>query len=358
MRIIFYLHHPAQFHLFKGVIRYLQQKHDVLIVATKKDVLINLLTENHFEFINILPEGRKNNLFSIGIGLLKQDWRFYKICKSFKPNLLVGTSTEITHIGKLLNIKSLFFLEDDLKVVPLLNYLAFPFAHKIVAPRVCDLGKWRKKVIPYEGYQKLAYLHPNQQNFNRNIIDEKTALIRLSSLGAYHDIGIKGISHELLDQIIAQLAEKSFKVYISSEGELDDKYKSHKLQIKPSEMHDFLAKTSLLICDSQSMSVEAAVLGIPNIRYSSFAGRISVLEELEKKYDLTYGVKSGDEDKLLSTINEIINDPEINQKFISRKNKMLNDKIDVTSFLKWLIENYPESEKTILSNPNYQFNFK
>jgi predicted glycosyltransferase len=358
MRIIFYLHHPAQFHLFKGVISHLQQKHEILIVATKKDVLINLLEEHNFEFINILPEGRKNNLFSIGLGLIKQDWRFYKICKSYKPNLLIGTSTEITHIGRLLNIKSLFFLEDDLKVVPLLNYLAFPFAHKIVAPKVCDLGKWKKKVIPYEGYQKLAYLHPNQFNIKPQKNHDKIALIRLSSLGAYHDIGIKGISHDLLDQIIKLLHEKDYKIYISSENELDKKYEAFKLKIKPSAMHEFMTKTSLLICDSQSMTVEAAILGIPNIRYSSFAGKISVLEELEKKYELTYGIKSGDEEKLMNTLSEIINDKEIKEKFIARKTTMLNEKIDVTSFLIWFIENYPESEKIMKDNPDYQLNFK
>jgi hypothetical protein len=37
---------------------------------------------------------------------------------------------------------------------------------------------------------------------------------------------------------------------------------------------------------------------------------------------------------------------------------MLNEKIDVTSFLTWFIENYPESEKIMKDNPDYQLNFK
>ncbi len=55
-------------------------------------------------------------------------------------------------------------------------------------------------------------------------------------------------------------------------------------------MHHVLSFASLLICDSQSMSVEAAMLGVPSLRYSSFSGRISVLEELEHQYGLTYGI--------------------------------------------------------------------
>ena len=36
---------------------------------------------------------------------------------------------------------------------------------------------------------------------------------------------------------------------------------------------------------------------------------------------------------------------------------MLNEKIDGTAFLVWFVENYPESEKIMRSNPDYQNNF-
>jgi len=37
---------------------------------------------------------------------------------------------------------------------------------------------------------------------------------------------------------------------------------------------------------------------------------------------------------------------------------MLNDKIDVTGFMVWFVENYPESKRIMLANPDYQFRFK
>jgi len=37
---------------------------------------------------------------------------------------------------------------------------------------------------------------------------------------------------------------------------------------------------------------------------------------------------------------------------------MLSEKIDPTDFLVWFIESFPESEKTMKENPEYQNQFK
>jgi len=106
------------------------------------------------------------------------------------------------------------------------------------------------------------------------------------------------------------------------------------------------------------MSVEAAVLGIPSLRYSSFAGRISVLEELEHVYNLTYGIKAGLESELISKLSRLLDIENLGQEFQRRRQKMLADKIDVTDFLVWFIENYPQSFKIMKQNPDYQWKFK
>ena len=43
----------------------------------------------------------------------------------------------------------------------------------------------------------------------------------------------------------------------------------------------------MFIGDSQTMTSEAAVLGVPSLRCNSFAGRISYINEQEFKYGLT-----------------------------------------------------------------------
>jgi len=37
---------------------------------------------------------------------------------------------------------------------------------------------------------------------------------------------------------------------------------------------------------------------------------------------------------------------------------MLSDKIDVTAFMVWFVENYPESAKIMKENPEYQWSFR
>jgi hypothetical protein len=37
---------------------------------------------------------------------------------------------------------------------------------------------------------------------------------------------------------------------------------------------------------------------------------------------------------------------------------MLKEKIDLTAFLTWLIEEYPLSREIIMNNPDYQYRFK
>jgi hypothetical protein len=50
--------------------------------------------------------------------------------------------------------------------------------------------------------------------------------------------------------------------------------------------------------------------------------------------------------------------PNLEEIFRHRRQKMLDDKIDVTAFSIWFCQNYPESIKILKNNTDYQFNFK
>jgi len=106
------------------------------------------------------------------------------------------------------------------------------------------------------------------------------------------------------------------------------------------------------------MSVESALLGVPSIRYSSFAGKLSVLEELEHKYELTFGFQPSESEAMFEKIDELLSMPNLKEEWQLRRQRMLQDKIDVTSFFVWFIENYPESAKIMKENPDYQYKFK
>ena len=38
--------------------------------------------------------------------------------------------------------------------------------------------------------------------------------------------------------------------------------------------------------------------------------------------------------------------------------QLVNDKIDVASFMFWFVKNYPKSKSVMINNPEYQYNFR
>jgi hypothetical protein len=362
MRILFFFSHPAQFHFSKLAIEELKMKsHRVDIIAKTKDVLTQLIDETGWEYYNIQSKERGRSRLSIFFSLLKRDIKLFFYCFNKKYNLLIGTDASLAHVGFILRIPIVTILEDDYNVIRTLANLTFPFTSYILTPYVCRVGKWNNKKIGYDGYMKLAYLHPlrfspDSSQLN-NLTDSPFFLIRLSGLRAHHDFGIKGISETTLERIIEKLILKG-RVYISSEKPLPDKFQKFILKTTVSQIHHLLYYTELLICDSQSMAVEASILGTPSVRISEFSGRISVLEELENKYQLTFGFNP---ERILSAMHEIdklLLMPARKDEFRIRRDRMLADKIEVTGFLIWFIENFPGSALTLFKNPDYQQKFK
>lgn len=160
-----------------------------------------------------------------------------------------------------------------------------------------------------------------------------------------------------LARIVVKKLSAHGNVYITSERELTKHIESYRLKINLLDIHHIMAFAALFIGDSQSMSVEAAMLGTPSIRYSSFSGRIGVLEELQEKYELTYGIQPNCSDQLLSKIDELLSDSQTVELFKERRLKMLQDKIDVSAFFTWFISNYPNSLQIMKEDPNFQLSF-
>jgi predicted glycosyltransferase len=358
MKVLFYFGHPSQYLFLKNPIHILKEKGvECDLVIKSKDILETLLIGNNEIYSNILPEGRESGRIGIIRGLIKRDFRLFRQVKNKKYDLFIGTDPSLTHIGFLKRIPVVTVLEDDIYVIPELARITFPFTSQILTPKECQTGKYEKKTIHYRGYMKLAYLHPNMFNRKAAIFKQPYFLIRVSSLDAYHDAGISGFNMELLQRIVSQLGNKG-SVYISAEGTLDESIKPLELKIDPTDMQQVLSNATMLISDSQSMTMEAAMLGVPSIRFSDFAGKISVLEELEHVYNLTFGIPTRAPEKLFEKINELLSLPDLEGEFQNRRQKMLKDKIDVTAFMVWFIENYPESVKIMKETPEYQERFR
>ena len=93
------------------------------------------------------------------------------------------------------------------------------------------------------------------------------------------------------------------------------------------------------------MAVEAAMLGTPSVRFSSFSGKIRVLEELEHTYKLTIGILPSDATKLYSTIEDLLCNPAKEITFKERRKIMLSEKIDVSSFFVQLANQFGDNQK-------------
>jgi len=365
MKILFFLGHPAHFHLFRFVIKELKSKdHQVVIVIKSKDVLENLLATENLGYLNIYSKERSNNKFRIALSLLQRDLKLKNIVKNEKPDLMAGTSSEIARVGRFLRVPSVVVNEDDAEVVYNFARFSYPFTNVILVPVTCSTGKWKSKTVFYEGYHELAYLRPDYFNPEiekvKDLINnpgEKYFILRLAKLTAHHDIGKKGIDKEIANRLISSLKGKG-KIFITSERELEPEFEQYRIKIDPTLMHHALSFASLYIGDSQTMAAEAAVLGTPSIRFNDFVGRLGYLEELEHKYGLTYGIKTSEPELLFRKIDELLSIPNLKTEWQKRGEKMLSEKIDVTAFMVWFIENYPESVKVMKEYPEYQYRFK
>lgn len=363
-RILIYIGHPAQYHFFKYSIKKLRDNgNEVRILIKTKDILEDLLREDGQPYHNIQDTVRKNTKWGILSASLKRTWAVVREARVFKADLLIGTDSSIAQAGWLLRIPAITTLEDDVEIIMNLARLTYPFTSTILVPTACRVGKWEKKKIGYAGYMKLAYLHPNYFKPDRAVVEKygikgKYILLRLAKLSAHHDAGIKGLNKVLVDKIISIAEENGYQIFISSETDVDEQLRKYQLQIKHTDIHHVMAFASLLISDSQSMSVEAAMLGTPNLRFSDFSGRISVLEELESVYGLTKGVKTNEPKRLIDEVSQLLSGKSAVNDYSKNRKRMLSDKIDVTTFLTWFIENYPESKRIMKENPDYQYNFR
>lgn len=331
--------HPAHYHNFKNCIRILINRGDhVLVVARGKDVLFDLIDTEDWEVVKWPARGAGGKL-SLALNILQREVKLLKVVRKFRPHLMAGTDLGITHVGKLLGVPSIVVNEDDSHAIPLMAKYAFPYATKILAPNCCDQSPANHKKIGYEGYHELAYLHPNYFKADRSLLPaemretERYFILRFASLHAHHDDGRSGINDELAHDLI-QLLLPFGKIFITSERELSEDLEPYRMPVHPAVIHHAMAFADLYIGDSQTMAAEAAVLGVPSIRFNDFVGELSYLEELEHTYQLSKGIKTSEPEALLVTAKEWSENAALKTLFAERRDKMLKASIDVTE--KWL----------------------
>lgn len=347
MRVLFSLGHPAHYHLFKHAMAELRERgHGVKVTIKTKDVLEQLLQADGWEYDNILPRIRRNNAVSMAWSQIVRDVRLYKIAREYRPDIMLGTSVEIAHIGRLLGIPSIVLEEDDTPVIPLFAWLAYPFANHILAPTSCEMGRWEHKTLRYDGLHELAYLHPRRFEPDpsvRSLLtgDSPYSIIRFAQLTAHHDSGIRGLHPSVVSRLI-EILSKHGAVYITSERPLEPEFEPYRIGIAPEHMHHALYYAMMYIGDSQTMAAEAAVLGTPAIRVNDFVGRLGYLEELEHRFALTYGIVPDNDGAIIDKVEELLALPDLKAEWDRRRKTMLSEMVDTTDVILECILDYPD----------------
>jgi uncharacterized protein len=349
MNILIDIGHPAHVHLFKHFVWGMQKKgHKVLFTTRDKEMAVYLLQCYQFAYVSFgKPFKSKHGKIW---GLLKFDWLIFKTSLKFRPDIFISHgSIYAAQVAWLLG-KPHIALEDTGNMEQVRLYLPFT---KVVLTSTAFQKKLGKKQINYNGYHELAYLHPKYFKANADIfgllgIDEKSkyVILRFVSWQASHDYNQAGIDLANKKRLVAELA-KHVHVFISSESGLPVEFSRYQIKIPPEKIHDALAFATMFIGEGATMASECAMLGTPALYVNSITA--GTLEEQEK-YGLLLGFRSPK--GFIEKAVELLGMPDLKGEFQKRKERMLSEKIDVTSFLIGFVENFPLSPKNVAESPD------
>jgi len=356
MNILIDVVHPAHVHNIKNLYYNLIKHYNITVVCQSIPLVKKLLNLYQIPYIDIGRKGK--NIREKIIKQINLNKKVNKIIKEKEIDLAIGSYLSVLSSIRT-HAKSILLDEDDQVVQPFTAKFVSPFADCILSPNALSY-EHLKNAVYYPGNHELAYLHPNVFSPNPNILrkyglkeDDKYFILRFNAFKAHHDIHQYGLNKEQ-KLILIDTLSKYGRVFITTEAELEPEFEEFKMPISPEEMHSFLYYSQMLISDSQTMTKEAAVLGVPSFRCNTFANRLAVLEELELKYGLTFGYHPSQFEWMLYRINEFLETTDLKDEWQKRRMKLLQNKIDVTAFWGWLIDNYPNSIKEVKSK-NFDF---
>lgn len=314
--------------------------HKVKIVAWDKDVTLYLLNTLGFSY-ELIGKSYKN-FIGKSYDMLRSDLKVFQIAKRFKPDIFIHGDPYLAHVSKILG--KLHIEYSDTEHAKLVQLTTFPFTDIICTPSCFTKKIDPRKHIKFDGYSELAYLHPNYFKPNPSVLKdlglsegEKFIIIRFVAWGASHDIKQHGFTHK--EEFLRKLEDYG-RILISSEKKLDEKFEKYRINVPPERIHDLLYYATMYIGEGATMAAEASMLGTPSIYVNTL--RLGYLDEIERKYSLVYNFldpKIGQIQAIEKAI-EMLDDPNLKNKWQIRRKKLINDKIDVTKFMTNLILKY------------------
>lgn len=328
--------------------------HEFLIMARDKEITLKLLDNYKIPYKSRGAGGK--TLFSKVMYIPEADQLIYKEAKKFLPDIFLSfASTYAAHVSKLMGKPHIAL--DDTEHAKFELFMYTPFTDTILNPNCFSKNLGQKQIL-LNFYTELLYLHPNYFKPNAKILQhlnvseqEEYAIVRFISWEASHDFKERGLTNDEKIELVESLAGK-MKVFVSSEGILPEKLLKYQFNVSPEFMHDALYYARIYIGEGGTTASESAILGTPAVYINNLT--MGYIEE-EKKAGLL--IQSTNKSEIMTRIDQMIQD-RTREEYRIMATDLIKNKIDITAFLAWFVENYPESLKKIKEDPQYQYEFR
>ena len=200
-------------------------------------------------------------------------------------------------------------------------------------------------------------IHPNPAILTEVDLDDGDPfiIIRFVSWDASHDVGQQGISDKVG---LVKALEEYGRVLITSEGDLPPGITTIPDRISPEKLHDLLYYAMMYVGEGATTASECAVLGT----YAIYVNALSLgyIVEEDERYHLVsdFSRRVCTEKTILPEIKKLLQNPNIVKEGKRKAAILVQDKIDVTAFMVWLIEHYPEDVDIMKNHPEIQRQFR
>lgn len=346
MNILIDIGHPGHVHLLHGAAEELKRRGHKLYYSTRDIPVAKRLMEYYGMTPWIDLGGKKDSLLGKAGTIISQDRQLLRYVRHNHIDLGLSSGLVLGHVSRVTSMKAYMFDDDDDAAEPLVVKYGHPLSDVVFTPDC--IHRKTKHAVYYAGTHELAYLHPNRFTPDPTVLQragvhdgERFFIMRFVALKGHHDIGQKGLALEQKKALV-ELLKSHGRVIITSERAIEPEFEQYRLPVSPEDIHSLMAYSSMFLGDSQTMTSEAAVLGVPALKCNTFAGRLSVPNMLEQKYGLCYAYQPEQFDDMYHNVEQLLAlDPkELKREWQAKRQRMLADMIDPTEFFVNYIENH------------------
>lgn len=365
MKVLFIVYHPVDpYIVFETAKKIEENKGESFFIIIEKENIIKRIVDSKGFKNKVIGHSKKTVVGKI-LDIVTIVFKISRIVKKYKPDIVFSTASPYTSFALKFDQTPLICWDDTETSTFNLKH-SFRRMNSLLLTDSYYKEMKHEKVIKFNGYKELAYLHPNIFSPEKDVLKslglvetDVIVLMRFSALHAMHDIGLESEvianDHKILNFIKKIEKKYKAKIFISvTERDLDERFKDYKLRIEPSKYVHLLAFCSLYIGEGTTTACEAGVLGVPWI-----ALRDQPLGYLiDQEYNYSLGLRINNLDDALNKGEGFLMNMNGKKEWKVKSEKLISEKIDVSAFLTWFIEAYPESHKIMRENPNYQNRFK